>query len=191
MADFPASWKQTQINTCGPACMMTALYELGVSDLSKRTELEIFKKVSHARVMGSTPSKMAAFAAPFVPNTRLLKRKPWQRPREWGLKAFHRLIHRYLFFVYAMGAFFHKIRGRGFGFYTREEDALDAIGPFTKAICLVVDEEQILHFVLVHLVGEKLGVMDPATGENTAYGRDDLLAFLEKSAAGYWIVMEP
>jgi hypothetical protein len=54
-----------------------------------------------------------------------------------------------------------------------------------------VDEEQILHFVLVRLVGEKLGVMDPATGENTAYGRDDLLAFLEKSAAGYWIVMEP
>jgi hypothetical protein len=187
----PSSWQQTQLNTCGPACMMTALHELGFCELNRATELKIFNKVSHARIMGSTPSKMARFALPFVPNTRLLQERPWQRPKERGLKAFHRIIHNYLFLVYRLGALNHKSQGLGFGFYKNQDEVISLIGPCTKAICLVVDDEQILHFVLLRLVDKKLVVMDPATGENTAYDKSSLLAFLKKSAAGYWIVMEP
>jgi hypothetical protein len=171
--------------------MMTALNELGLCRLNRATELEIFKKVSHARVMGSTPSKMAKFALAYVPNTRLLQQKPWQRPKERGLTILARIIHNYLFIVYRLGAANHKGQGLGFGFYKKQDEVISLIGPCTKAICLVVDEEQILHFVLVRLAGAKFVVMDPATGENTAYDRSSLLAFLNKSAAGYWIVMEP
>ncbi len=187
----PVAWGQSQLNTCGPSCLMVALCELGLSDLSRATEMEIWKRVRHARVLGSTPARLAGHALSRGVETRLLARSGPAPAVVPGRSPVQRLLHRYLFGVYSRTARDYRLRGLPFGEYREAADIPGLLPPdmAAHAILLISDQDEVLHFVLARRVRTDLVVMDPSFGTNTRYEDKPFLAEFGPRMAGYCVLM--
>ncbi|MEW5735787.1 MAG: peptidase C39 family protein [Thermodesulfobacteriota bacterium] len=186
-----ASWRQTRINTCGPACLMVALSELGRSDISEETEMRIWRRVRHMLVLGSTPAALASYARARGARAELLVYGP--RPADFPLQVsgLHLFLQRYLLYAYRLGARAAARNGVPVVRASGGGEILDriTIRPETRAIVLIVDRDRILHFLLVRKNGPNLMVMDPDSGANIPFSRPAFLALEKASGVGYCVLV--
>lgn len=187
----PASWKQTKIYSCGPASLMTALYELGLGELSEKAEMSIWRQVRHYYFLGSTPAYIAQCAKNRGASTRLWVRKNRTAGKTAGKSPISRLLHGYLLRVYRKTAQKYHAQGNDFSEYCEESELLSHLWskPGAEAIYLIVDTDEIFHFVLLRPHAGKLVLMDPAFGTNTAFTEKEFLAEYEKRMLGYCVLL--
>ncbi len=179
------------MNTCGPACLMVALHEMGRPGLSRDRELKIWKHVRHFFLLGSTPAYVAEYAKSRGLATALYIDEPTAGRIGGNRRSFFHTLHRHLKRTYRMTA--RKARDNGLA--VRSMNAFGDLAGILSAdsalaaICLVYDEYGYLHFVLARRRGETFVVMDPADGSNTGYEPGKFLEQYGNVFAGYVVVL--
>ena len=188
-----AFWKQTRFNTCGPACLMTALHELGKSGLSESREQEIWTHVKHPLSLGSLPSRMAMYAASQGLNVKLLHRNIAPPDFKMHWKTPRKILHNKLIRTYYETAKEAESQGLPTEYYQEEQEILHRIveNHAFRVIYLIVDDDGVLHFILAREKGCRVAVMDPYFGLNRLYDQPDFLNKLGGSMVGYAILMAP
>ncbi|MBW1989081.1 MAG: hypothetical protein JRI97_05995 [Deltaproteobacteria bacterium] len=186
----PVVWKQSRINTCGPASLMAALHELGIGGLSVQRELTIFRRVRHAYILGSTPAYLARYALAQGVDARLVQKTPLPSPVP-GKNPVQRILHAHLFKVYAKTAEEYRLAGLPFGQYQEECDILPPPGPdlSSQAIFLVTDTDGVLHFILARRHQGSLVVLDPDKGVNTRVSGREFLDRHRQDFMGYCVLL--
>lgn len=186
-----SSWKQTRIYSCGPACLMTAFNEWGLGPLSEDQEMAIWKQVRHLYYLGSTPASLALCARDQGLDAKLF-RNPDHLSRVCRNRAsVHCLLHRYLRKVYEASAQKAAQSGIRLEDSPGDREILDLLDEEGKnrAVYLIFDEDNILHFILARRRQGKIAVMDPASGSNAEYSEDAFLERFVPAMAGFSLLI--
>jgi hypothetical protein len=148
--------------------------------------------VRHLFYLGSLPSSLAKFAASRSLTTTLFcSRSGIKRLMRSGSEPLlRRLIHSYLGTVYRVSAAKAKQPGLNVVYIEEDLDILRSLsdGRHGKAICLIRDEFNFFHYILLRKDGDCLVVMDPAYGTNTSFKEDVFYRQLGKTMIGYHVL---
>ncbi|MCX7818531.1 MAG: peptidase C39 family protein [Kiritimatiellae bacterium] len=172
--------------TCGAACLMVALHELGRGELSEQRELDIWRAAHPPFYTGCLPAALARRARHEGCDATLLVEPTAFRSQLQRCPPGLRLFYRYLLAV-------ERLLERGLTVERIREPAEPLrrlIGrPGARMLLLVEVEDHDLHYLLVRRNDNDLVVLDPADGRNTRRPLQSEL--LPDNATGYYLFIEP